>query len=173
MEFFLFYAVAKTEIKFSLLSCCFVYRRRNDASNHVTWDFDASTMVRPTKSMEGGSADSNTTSTAPAIAAAASNQQTNDQGDLTPTESNHKVPFDQEEELPVSPQLGIDETAMVLESGSRRSLVEGGEKKRNSVVLVGEDGIDGHNSVGENAVGHGKVSVSVCPSVCPSFGWHN
>ena len=123
----------------------------------MTWDFDASTMVRPTKSTEDGSVESNT-----ATSAAASNQRTNDQDALTPTESNHKVPFsegeEQGEEPPVSPQLGIDETAMVLESGSRKSFVEGAEK-RNSVVLVGEDGVDGHNSVEHNAVGHGKVSL--------------
>ena len=150
----------------AVLSC----RRGNDASNHVTWDFDASTMVRPTKSTEDG-ADSNSASSAATTStstttAAASNQRTNDQDSLTPTESNHKVLFSEEgegqgEEPPVSPQLGIDETAMVLESGSRKSIVEGAEK-RNSVVLVGEDGVDGHNSVGRNAVGHEKVSLSDC-----------
>lgn len=133
----------------------------------MTWDFDASTMVRPTKSAEDG-AEPNPASTAAVTtaitttAAAASNQRPNDQDSLTPTESNHKVPFSEEgEELPVSPQLGIDETAMVLESGSRKSLIEGAADKRNSVVLVGEDGVDGHNSVGQNAVGHEKVRLSV------------
>ena len=150
-----------------MLSC----RRGKDASNHVTWDFDATTMVRPTKSTQDG-ADSNSASSAattstPATTAAASNQRTNAQDSLTPTESNHKVPFSEEgegqgEELPVSPQLGIDETAMVLESGNRKSIVEGEAGKRNSVVMVGEDGVDGRNSVGHNAVGHEKVSLRAC-----------
>ena len=144
-----------------MLSC----RRGNDVSNHVTWDFDASTMVRPTKSTEDG-ADSNSASSAATTSTstmtAAATQQTNNQDSLTPTESNHKVPFSEEGEEPsVSPQLGIDETAMVLESGSRKSIVEGAEK-RNSVVLIGEDGVDGRNSVGRNAVGHEKVSLSDC-----------
>ena len=130
----------------------------------MIWDFDASTMVRPTKSTEDG-AEPNPASTAAVTTptmtvAAASNQRPNDQDSLTPTESNHKVPFSEEgEELPVSPQLGIDETAMALENGSRKSIIEGAEK-RNSVVMVGEDGVDGHNSVGQNAVEHGKVSLS-------------
>ena len=154
-----------------MLLCYLSCRRGNDASNHVTWDFDASTMVRPTKSTEDG-ADSNSASsagvasTSTTTTVAVSNQRINDQDSLTPTESNHKVPFSEKgegqgEELPpVPPQLGIDETAMVLESGNRKSIVEGAEK-RNSVVLVGEDGVDGHNSVGlgHNAVGHEKVSV--------------
>ena len=151
-----------------LFSSC---RRGNDASNHVTWDFDASTMVRPTKSTEDG-ADSNSASSAAASStipttatAAASNQRTNDQDSLTPTESNHKVPFSEGEgkgeELQVSPQLGIDDTAMVLESGSRKSIVEGAAEKRNSVVLVGEDGVDGHI-----AVGHEKASLCVPVGRC-------
>ena len=155
-----------------MLLCHLSCRRGNDASNHVTWDFDASTMVRPTKSTEDG-ADSNSASSAGVASTttmtAVSNQRSNDQDSLTPTESNHKVPFSEEgegqgEELPISPQLGIDETAMVLESGNRKSIVEGAEK-RNSVVLVGEDGVDGHNSIGHNAVGHEKVSV------CVPSGW--
>lgn len=100
----------------------------------MTWDFDVSTMIRPSKSSEASSGASPTA----AGTAAVSNQWPNDQDTPTPTESNH-VPFTEEEaEHPVSPQLGIDETAMALESGSRKSFVEG-DGKRDSVVLIGEE----------------------------------
>ena len=127
-------------------------RRGNNAANHVTWDFDASTMIRPSK-LSDESANSATST-----AAAAPNQQTNDQGSLTPTESNHKVPFsegegeEQGEELPVSPQLGIDETAMVLDGGGcRKSFVEGAQK-RDSVVMVGDGMADEIDSPKGNTV---------------------
>ena len=128
-------------------------RRGNNAANHVTWDFDASTMIRPSK-LSDESANSATST-----AAAAPNQQTNDQGSLTPTESNHKVPFSEGEgeELPVSPQLGIDETAMVLDgSGCRKSFVEGAQK-RDSVVMVGDGMADEIDSPKGNTVDHVNV----------------
>ena len=116
----------------------------------MTWDFDATTMVRPSKSSDSSTA-------------AASNQPTNDQGDLTPTEMNHKVPFSEQEgegqgeEPPVSPQLGIDETAMVLDNGCRKSFVEGAEK-RDSVVMVGGGAMDEVDSAEGKSVDHVTVS---------------
>ena len=131
----------------------------------MTWDFDASTMVRPTKVTEDGVGDSSTAVTM--TEAAASNQWTNDEEPPTPIAvSNHKSPFSEEEgeergeEPPVSPQLGIDETAMVLEDGNRQSFVEGA-MKRNSVVMVGGEKVDETDSAEGNAIDKVKVSLPV------------
>ena len=117
-------------------------------------------MVRPSKSAEDGM---DTTTAVTSTPAAASNDRTNDQEAHTPTELNHKVPFsegeEQEEEPPVSPQLGIDETAMVLDSGSRKSFLDGAQK-RNSVILV-DKREDETDSAEQNAVDKAQVSISV------------
>ena len=136
-------------------------RRGNNAANHVIWDFDASTstMVRPTKSTEDGTSSAQKD-------AGTSNPWTNDQDVVTPMESNHTVLFNeygggegvgQGEERSVSPQLGIDETAMVLDSGNRTSFIEGAEK-RNSVIRIGDGGMDELDSGEQNAQDKDKVS---------------
>lgn len=125
----------------------------------MTWDFDSTTMVRPSKSSEAGTDSTSAGGGGGLTEAPASNQRTNNLDAVTPTESNHMVPFseedyngpkgaeeEREEGRPVSLQLGIDETAMALEDGSRKSFVEGAQK-RNSVVMVGDGAIEATDSV--------------------------